>query len=69
MDYATIPGTIVTPSGTVYVTVQTAAGMSPASTGATSFLWLARTEASTGGSGGQSGGSSASSGPADRCLV
>jgi alpha-tubulin suppressor-like RCC1 family protein len=67
MDYVTLPGAIVTPSGTIYVTVQTAAGRSPASTRGDLFAYGSpETEASTGG--GQSGGLGASSGLAGSVL-
>ena len=64
MAYVTIPGGDVTPPGTVYVTVQTSVGTSPASTSGDLFSYgPPETEISTGGNSGQSEGSGASPGP------
>jgi alpha-tubulin suppressor-like RCC1 family protein len=64
MDYVTLPGATVTPPGTVYVTVQTSVGTSPASTGGDLFFYgPSETAISTGGNSGQSEGSGASPGP------
>ncbi len=55
MEYVTLPGAILTPPGTVYVTVQTAAGTSPASASGDVFAYGAlETEDPTGSGGDQS---------------
>jgi alpha-tubulin suppressor-like RCC1 family protein len=61
MTFVTIPGGDVTRPGTVYVTAQSPAGTSPASTGGDLFAYdLPETEACTSTGGGQSGAPSAS---------
>ena len=69
MAFVKIPGATITPPGTVYVTVQTAAGTSPVSTTGDRFAYGSpETEASTGSGAGDPAGSGASSGPAGSVL-